>query len=144
MSHKRKEIRDAVVTILKNANTEAENNVFGDRLKSLKSTEYPSIVVFCRSEISEVDSDGPRTYMRRVQCIIEGCIRTSLESDGSADDDLEDLAAEIETALYNIRQLGVADVLDSKLRSTEIEFATNGDKPIGVVQLTYEILYQSN
>lgn len=144
MAHKRKEIRDRVVELIQEGSTDAALKVFGDRLKSLKSDEYPSIVVFCRSESSDVDTDGPRTYMRKLQCIVEGCIRANLDDQDSADDALEDMASQIETVFYDNPRLNLSDVLDSKLIKTEIEFATNGDKPIGVVQLTYEILYLSN
>jgi hypothetical protein len=144
MAHKRKEIRDKVVELLIAANTDAGTKVYGDRVKALKSDEYPSIVVFCRSETAEIDTDGPRTYARFLQCVIEGCISTDLETDGSIDDAMEALALEIENVLYANNWLGLDGVLGSRLVRTELEFATNGAKPLGVVQLTYEINYLSN
>lgn len=143
MAHKRKQIRDAVVQALKTGPTDAGQDVFADRLKSLKSIEYPSIVVFNRSESAEVDTDGTRTYLRKLQCVVEACTRPSLEQDGSADDDLEDLAEQIELVFAATPQWGLDFVLDTKLLGTELDFSTAGEKPLGVVQLTYEILYLS-
>lgn len=137
MSSARKEIREAVVDALFGA-TDADSRVYDDRTTPLADDdELPAILVYSRREESRRTGQGSSPLTRTLEMIIEG--RTIGEN---IDDAMDDLAAEIESAML------VDTTLDSRaltlyLKNTEMDASSSGEKPIGTVLMAFEITYIS-
>lgn len=144
MSSARKAIRAAMVAAL-TGKTSAGDRVFGNRTDPVmdRATDldnghetFPLLLVFSRSERSEVFDESPRRYRRTLELLVEG---TTNVGDAS-DDALDDLAEEIEIAALVDDQLGGL-VNDVRLTNTSMVLADSGRKVIGGVTLTLEVDY---
>lgn len=135
MSNNRKAIRAAVKTMLLN-NTSAGENVYTNRETTTWESELPAILIYSDDEnATNRDITGRqkiRTYNVRIEI--------KAEAEASVDDDLDDLAQEIETILNADRSLS-GTAMDSNYTSTSISISSEGDKEIGTVLLNYEIKY---
>jgi len=136
-SNKRTEIRDAVKELL-DGETEAGSNVYVNRETSLWQSELPAILIYTNQESSVPNSINLKRYIRTLELKIE----VKVEESEAVDEEIDALLAEIEEIVSeNISLSGT--VLSTKQISTEIEFDTSGEKPLGVGTLTFECQYIS-
>jgi hypothetical protein len=135
--HQRQAIRTAIQNIL-SGKTSAETRVFRTRFTSFKRNELPAIGIYLLSETSDAQDSAPREYLRKATVAIEGIVRVS----DQPDDEVDDLAEEIETAM-NVDPTLFGAASDSTLTATEMEVFENGDQHIGAIRLQYEIKYYS-
>ncbi|MDZ4678401.1 MAG: hypothetical protein SGI74_12930 [Oligoflexia bacterium] len=136
MSHKRAVIREFIVNALK-GQTGAGQNVFGNRANPLWEIPLPAILVYAREEHSEPISVATSPLKRTLSLAIE----VRCQASSNLDDALDDVALEIENVINTDPLLG-GNVIESILNQTEIEISSEGEKPIGALRLTFEVVYQ--
>jgi len=135
--HVRKQIRDAVVTLLTGLTTTG-TNVFASRVWPLNENDLPCLLVFATDEQSERRSMGGG-YDRELNLVIQGIVRTA---EATLDDALDTIALEVETVMNADRKFGGL-ASQSYLRATELTLDGEGDKPHGLIRLTYAVRYQT-
>lgn len=135
MSHKRTEIRQALVALLLN-NTGATDRVFSNRVRAYDSKKFPAIAVFDESEAATVRDMAGRNYLRKLLTKIE----VVTEGKGNYDEIIDNLALEIETIVSaNPKISGKAQGVI--YQGTELTFEQSGAGIICAATLTYEITY---
>jgi len=143
MAHQRQLIRQAVKDLLVVANTAAGANVTTTRVLPYRQGELPAISVYTLGETVELEEDNavnPRELKRLLELEIAGwVVPTAIIS---ADDAMDDLAYEIETAMHADPFFGGL-VGDSVLESTEMAIKGEGDTLMGIVTLTYAVTYRT-
>jgi hypothetical protein len=136
--HARQAIREAVVTALRAANTNAQQRVYETRVIQWRPADLPAIAVYTLEETSQIRNAAPRELVRTVQLAIEAAV---VQKNGSnVDDDMDSIAQQIERAMHADETFGGL-AADSVLTSTEIEVSENGAAPIGVIRLVYTTDY---
>ncbi len=127
MAHIRAQIRDAVATA-----------VAGVGLTVKKSRAYPTendyLFVYTTSENSTRVSMS--TLERNLSVLIEFTARGPVDT---IDDTLDGYAVLVETLMAASNLGGL--VKDHVLQSTEIAFDGEGQKPVGLMRMTYDVLY---
>lgn len=132
--HKRTEIRQFIISAITNTETLGAN-VFGSRVYPLEQTALPSACVYTVREESERKTIGGGSLHRNLAVRIDVYVAGL-----NIDDACDQVAEEVEAALAADKTFG-GHVIDSMLNSTEINFSDDGDKPNGLMSLTYECLY---
>ena len=136
--HERQAIREAVATLLTGTApdyaTSAEARVFKTRIAPLPKHQLPAVNVYIYTE-TITPEDGTQVE-RNASLVIEGYVRVS----ESVDDEIDDLSLEIETAMDGDPTLA-GKVSACRMSSSEIQFTTLGDRPVGVIQIEYDIAY---
>ena len=133
MSHVRQQARDLIVAAL---NTTAYTT-YSSRVYPLGSSTLPTILVYTRDESSEpITTSYPRTVEKSLQLIVE--VYHSGASD-TIDDILDDIIIVVENTL-NVQNSLYKDI---SLSNTVVEFSDDGEKPLGVATLTYQIIYHT-
>lgn len=136
--HKRQLIREAVKEMLLNE-TDAGEKVYSNRVTAYWREEVPCISVFTTEETAAPRDITNRKYTRKLNLTIE--IRT--EASDNLDDSLDSLALKVE-------QLIDADLTlkntahNVVMTGTDIGFAGEGSKPVGLLNLVYEVTYLTN
>lgn len=137
MTHYRKQIREKVKDILVAATTSAGDRIFSNLPLHSFAETYPLIRVWILEESSdELDMSGGK-YRRSLQLIIEGRVRSTSDQ---LDDELDQLAIEIETAMKADHTLGGL-VAKSSLVRTEVALSAEGSPPPALIGLQYEVIY---
>jgi len=136
MSHVRTQIRDEIVSRVTSC-VIVGRNVFASRVYPLDESKLPGVCVYTENE--EIDEDrGKQSSMqhRSVEVVLEGHDKLT----AGVDDQLDAIAAEIETAVFSDRTLGgLAFAVD--LDNTEVEIDAETEELIGVIKLTFRVLY---
>ena len=136
MAHLRQQIRERVATTLTGLTTTG-SNVFQSRVYPLENTKLPCLLIYTREESSEpLDMSPPRTIEKRLSLVVEGYVKAN----SNYDDTIDTITKEVETALYGDRLINNL-AKDSFLVSTDISFNGEGDNPLGIVVMTFEIPY---
>ena len=136
MSHARQQIRDKVVSLVTGLTTTGAN-VFASRVYPLQDGELPGLCVFTRAEeVDEEQGKVERLQHRGVFISVVGYDKLI----AGLDDNLDTIAAEVETAVFADRFMsGLIVSLD--LVSTDIEIDTESEKPVGEITLTFLAQY---
>lgn len=138
MSHVRQQLRERAATTLTGLTTTG-SKVYQSRIYPLGSANLPGLLIYTKSEDSEaVTMSGARTVLRNLSLVIEGYVKAV----SNYDDTVDTIAKEVETAMGNDVTLnGLAK--NSFLESTQIEYDGEGEKPVAVVSLTYNVEYMT-
>jgi hypothetical protein len=133
--HVRQQVRDAVALRLIGLPLTG-SNVFKKRLRPLDPTQLPCILV--NTDEEEVLPATIHTMIQRqltltVQCMAQG-------TDGVLDDTLDDIAEDVEAELASGAILPSASEM-MILTGVGVEFDTEGEKPAGILTLTYRYDY---
>lgn len=141
MPHERTSIREAVVAQLVAGSTVAAARVYGSRLKPVTEAELPAILVYTDSETVDPASaiSSPRWLKRTLELTVEGLARVAEDLQTT----LDDLALEIETAMDSDLEFGET-AFSSALASSEIGMKVDGNQPIGMVRLVYNVVYETD
>lgn len=136
--HPRQSIREAVVALLKDAQTAAGDAVYPTREVPWRSVELPGIAVYCLEEASErLGSEG--NLDRRLVLAIHAVAQLS----EGVDDEIDALSLQVEKAMASDPALrGTA--LFSHLAATEISVDETTSRPTGAVRLAYEVRYHTS
>lgn len=135
--HVRRAIRERVASNITGLATTG-SNVFQSRIHTLGGNNLPCILVYTQSETSEPNQMGTDRVLDRTLSI-------NLEIYVKATDDVDDV---IDGICVNVEEAIAGDISvnnlarDITLSSTSINFIGEGDQPLGVASLTYDVLYQ--
>lgn len=144
MSHPRTEIRAAVKAALV-GQTVAGARVFTNRPNPLSQDptaltgadrDLPAILIYTRSEASEIFDESPRRYRNRAEVVVEAVLEVGPTT--QIDDDLDALALRIENLVLVDDTLG-GKASDVELVSTSMTIADGGAKLLGAVIMTFEV-----
>jgi hypothetical protein len=136
MAHLRQQIRERVATTLTGLTTTG-SNVFQSRVYPIENTKLPCLLIYTREESSEpLDMGPPRTIEKRLSLVVEGYVKAN----SNYDDTIDTITKEVEVAMYGDRLINNL-AKDSFLVSTDISFNGEGDNPLGIVVMTFEIPY---
>jgi hypothetical protein len=144
MAHQRKEIRHAIAELLIAAGTAAGSRVSRTRVDAHKRSELPAISVYALSESSQADGSAPRELARDARVEIVGWVQHTEAV--PADDAMDDLAEQIETAMDADRFVGGL-AADTELTGTEIQIRAEEGKSsplVGQVTLAYAVTYRTS
>lgn len=148
--YSRKKIRKKVVELLK-GNTAAGTKVFPNASVPPWEEELPVILVYPRTEPTDVYATAPREYARSLSLAIEIIAAGPEENDElvtpdsgvtSLEDVLDDIAQEIEDIFDKDDSLD-GNASESFLTNSEFEFDADGGQPIGSCRLTYNVIYHT-
>ena len=131
-NHIRQQIREQVGSTLTGLTTTG-SNVFQTRVYPLENTNLPALVIYTKSETSEpLVISANRIMSRELQLIIEIYVKQT----SNFDDEVDKICKEVEIALSADTTInGLAK--DSFIQSTEIEYNTEGEKPLSYGILTF-------
>ena len=136
MAHLRQQIRERVATTLTGLTTTG-SNVFQSRVYPIENTKLPCLLIYTREESSEpLDMSPPRTIEKRLSLVVEGYVKAN----SNYDDTIDTITKEVEVAMYGDRLINNL-AKDSFLVSTEIDFNGEGDNPLAILVMTFEIPY---
>jgi hypothetical protein len=140
MAHIRKQIRDAVVTLLTGLATTG-SKVYPNRVWPLSEAELPGILVMADADTVSSYSEGslaantPRNINRLAHLTVQALARGD-----AIDDQLDQICLEVEKALAADRFLGGLSV-NVTLVDTRIQLKGDGEKPTGEATMSYLIEY---
>ena len=131
-NHVRQQIREKIGTTLTGLTTTG-SNVFESRVYPLENANLPALIIYTKEESSEPIVIGTQRLMsRELSVVVEGYAKAT----SNFDDSIDTISKEVEAAIAADRTLdGLAK--DTYLESTEIEFNSEGEKPLGYVSLTF-------
>jgi|TARA_R110002073_G_scaffold52245_3_gene136200 hypothetical protein len=137
-NHVRQQIRERVATTLTGLTTTG-SKVYQSRVYPLAADNLPGLLVFTNSETSEPDQMGAQPELaRELTLTIEGYAKGT----ANTDDTLDTISKEVETALAADTKInGLAK--DIFLTGTDIQLSGEGDQPIGIVTMTFDVQYRT-
>ena len=139
MAHVRQQIRNQIGTTLTNGVPLVSQRVYKSRVYPLTSAKLPAITVLTGSETSGLMVMGAKTLDRTVSIFVDCYVSVN----DTFDDDVDAIAVQVEEAIaadFNVGGLAKTAVL----QSTEIDFSGDGESPVGVARLTYDVRYVTN
>ena len=136
MAHKRQLIRERVATTLTGLTTTG-SNVFQSRVYPIENTKLPCLLIYTREETSEpLTTNPPRAIEKILSLVVEAYVKAN----ANYDDTIDTITEEVEEALYGDRLINNL-ALDSFLVNTDISYNGEGDNPLGIVVMTFQITY---
>jgi hypothetical protein len=135
MTHRRQEIRDAVVTMLSGL---AGGRVYSNRELAIEADSLPAINVYTVEEDAAPFTASQKTYRRTLTLVID--VLAKNVDDAVLDNTLDDLAESVEAALV-ADTTASGKAIDTRLTSTTVTRDSSGEVPIGVLKLTYQAVY---
>lgn len=139
-THRRKQIRDAVVARLTGLTTTGAR-VYGGRTLPLDDNFSPTLFVYARSERSRFESMGTagRTMARQVKMAVHGYVSLAATD---PEDTLDLISLEVERAMMTDETFGALRVTSIELSETDISADINdARRRLGEIRLTYDIEY---
>jgi|TARA_R110000744_G_scaffold56345_1_gene118838 hypothetical protein len=136
MAHIRQLLREQVGTTLTGLTTTG-SNVFQSRVYPLENTNLPCILIYTKSEDSEPVVIGSNRLLERNLTVAIECY---VKATSNFDDSIDTIAVEVEKAISADRTLGGRSK-DAYLISTDIEFNSEGEKPLAFMTLNYNVEY---
>jgi hypothetical protein len=153
MAHPRKQIRTAFKNRLAVAladggfRTRAQGRIYASRLQPVNEEELkedgPAILIYARMEKTDKDSDygveGDNSLVERELTLVTEAM--TIANALTVDDDLDDMAEEIETAIQDFIIPGFESAR-IRLIESDIDVVTEQVKrPIGAIGLVWQIKY---
>ena len=136
MTHKRQAIRERVASTLTGLTTTG-SNVFQSRVYPIENTKLPCLLIYTREETSEpLTTNPPRAIEKILSLVVEGYVKAN----ANLDDTIDTICEEVEEALFTDRLINDL-ALDSFLVNTDISYNGEGDNPLGIVVMTFQITY---
>ena len=135
-NHIRQQIRERVGTTLTGLTTTG-SNVFQSRVYNLENAKLPAIIIYTKSEDSELLEMGSiRTLQRNLSLVVEAYVKANT----NFDDTIDTIAKEVEAAMgADVSHNSLAR--DTFLDSTEINYNAEGEQPVAVMTMVYNINY---
>ena len=142
MAHERKLIRQAMVAKLAALVTSVGGRVFKTRLEPIKTVELPCLNVYT-TDVETISEDSADTAPRELKRTARIAVDAWTTATDNVDDEVDDLAEEVEAAMDDDVFLGIAFIDDVILQSTEVGLSTQGNRPMGVVHLEFAVTYRT-
>lgn len=138
MAHVRQSIRSNIETTLTGLTTTG-SRVYASRVYPIQSAGMPGLCIYTSSETIEAQTiKPPRGLIRSLEVSVEAYVENA-----SADDTLDTICAEVEAAMTtDLTRGGYAK--DTRLVGFEAEFAGDGERPVVVGRMQFEILYSTS
>ena len=134
MSHVRQQIRDSFFLALTGLTTTGAN-AYKSRVFPLAEENLPGLIVYTSNEDQDEEEGKQARYQfRQLRVVVEGYDKLT----AGLDDQLDDIAAEIETALFAATLTGVR-TLD--LESSDTEIQEGAEQPVGKIILSFLVQY---
>ena len=135
-NHIRQQIRERVGTTLTGLTTTG-SNVFQSRVYNLENAKLPAIIIYTKSEDSELlEMGSTRTLQRNLSLVVEAYVKANT----NFDDTIDTIAKEVEAAMgADVSHNSLAR--DTFLDSTEINYNAEGEQPVAVMTMVYNINY---
>tara|TARA_R100001591_G_scaffold5820_3_gene12284 strand:+ start:939 stop:1385 length:447 start_codon:yes stop_codon:yes gene_type:complete len=135
-NHIRQQIRERVGTTLTGLTTTG-SNVFQSRVYNLENAKLPAIIIYTKSEDSELlEMGSTRTLQRNLSLVVEAYVKANT----NFDDTIDTIAKEVESAMgADVTHNSLAR--DTFLDSTEINYNAEGEQPVAVMTMVYNINY---
>ena len=138
MSLQRKLIRHKVADILSEPVISNIKKVFSNRQARVSADEVPCVIVYTKSEKSEIGIQAPRQYTNTLALVV--LIQVLHNDNPLVDDLLDEISEEVRQRLFKNETLdGLA--ADLKLADTEIDFITDSEAEIGACRMTFDVTY---
>jgi len=143
--HIRKQVRDAVLLILKGpAITAAGDNVFVNRVAPFGEADLPAINIFTNTESSDVVIEASRVYMHNLTLTIELSDKLST----NVVDILDNIALDVEKIMAKNEnaQLGLKCIQEKYpvLVGTEINIKDKVENDVAGIVMSYQIIYHTD
>lgn len=136
MPHVRKLIRDRMQTILSAGVALVNGRVYSSRVYPLTAAKLPAITVHSGAETSGLMAMGTVTLTRTLAISVDVYVRAN----ETFDDDVDAICVQVEAAVgADFRLNGLAK--DVVLRGTDIDFSGEGEVPVGIARLTFDVRY---
>jgi hypothetical protein len=135
MAHVRKQIRDALATLLTGLTTTG-SNIFTHAVYPLEAAGLPGLNIATPAET--VEDESRSTLGRALTCMVEGYA----SGVGQMADTLDAIAAEVETRVETDPTLGGL-CKRLQLTDTELELSGESEQPVGRIALTFATYYQT-
>lgn len=136
MAHVRKQIRDRVASVLSASVGLVSGRVYASRVYPLTDAALPAVTVYTGAETSGLMAMGTVTLQRELSITVDAYVKSAV----TFDDDVDAICVQIEDAIgSDFRVNGLAK--DIVLSSTEVDFSSEGEKPVGVARLTFTVRY---
>lgn len=136
MAHVRKQIRDQVASVLSASVSLVSGRVYASRVYPLTDAALPAVTVYTGAESSALVTMGTITLQRDLSITVDAYVKSTT----TFDDDVDALCVQIEDAIgADFRVNGLAK--DIVLSSTEIDFSSEAEQPVGVARLTFTVRY---
>lgn len=139
--HVRQQIRSAIITQVTGLTT-TSLNVFEHRVYPLAEDDLPAIVVSTTSEGSSMATIGGMGTVASLQRNLAISVEGYVKATSDVAQTLDTIAEEIEVALGDDETLGGL-VESIELSGTTIEITAEGDQPVGVVKMDYDVVYRT-
>lgn len=137
MAHVRQQIREYFGTTLTGLTTTG-TRVHESRVYPLES--LPALVIYTKSETSEpVVIGSARELLRELEVVVEGYAKATT----NFDDTIDTICKEVEEAIAADPTLNNV-AKDAFISSTEIDFNSEGEKPLGFVTMTFTVQYHTH
>jgi len=135
-NHIRQQIRERVASTVTGLTTTG-SNVYQSRVYPLESGNLPALLIYTKNEDTELlEMGSSRTLQRNLILNIEGYAKGT----SNTDDVVDTIAKEVEIAMSTDTTHNDL-ALDSYLESTEIEYNGEGDQPLAVIIMSFNIKY---
>lgn len=139
MAHYREQIRKAVVTAVTGLTT-TSTRVQDGPLYNLADDMQPTLAVWARTATPDYEQGQLQcSPLWQVEVIVEGYVKTY----ANVVDTLDDIASEVETAIYGNAALLALVNSYIELGEQTIEFDTEGNEPVGKIELIFNMFYHA-
>ena len=139
--HKRKLIREEIVTVLKNGlSLVADSSVFESRVEPIFQTSVlPAVAVYTRSETAERFASGSTIYTRELNLAVEILVQGNSDSD----DSIDAICKEIEAVLNSAENESSENYQSLEYQGTDVAFIAEGRVPKAAARLNYRVSYET-
>lgn len=134
MPHARRQIREAVAAAIAGNSVTVEQS----RQYPMNEEQMPRYLVYTIAESVDPGMSTPGALMRELTVVVEAII---MADEATIDDDLDAHAVYLESQLSRSQLGGL--VLKTDLSSSEMAIRTDGDLSLGVLTLTFNVLYRT-
>ena len=134
MAHMRKQIREAAAAVLTGLATSGAR-VYQSRVYPLRDTNIPCLLVSTDDEQLTAQGIGSMQLERSLKLTV----RAVAKATANLDDTLDQMLAEVETALNGNTLGGLS--LNTVPESISVQMDDSVERPVGVATLTYAITY---
>jgi hypothetical protein len=138
MPHVRQSIRDDIIDTVTGLTTTGAR-VYKSRVYPMDASKLPGLCVYTKDEASTVLTMGPnRTISRTLTIVIESYVKALT----GYDDELDDIALEVENALMTDRTRGGL-AKDTQVTSFQADFSGQGEQPVATGIITIDVVYHT-
>lgn len=139
--HARKQVRDAAVSDLTGL-TMTGANVFTSRIAKLTTAQMPGLKVMLWDEVGDLGGQALGTMLRRGRLVVEGW----LQGGDDIEDDLDQMAAEIEARIYGATPALNALLMNIDAPTSAIDFPEPEEgvaKRFGRLRMLFPVEYRT-